>query len=255
MSQTIILNSANATYLSAAKSTANFVLGHPLRYEDKTPEICISKFSFTNFFNNITTGVNDTIYYSDDSGDETKYEIVIPQGSYSVDSLNSYIQFKLIEDGNAPGLFNIYGDASTNKVYYVFSDTLTGWYIHFDTDSPYTILGGTNGQEIPAGKSNVVNYTEFATNQAAFNSIEALNIGTNLSSNVIYGVDRSNILYHTVPTAAIGYVQQDEPYNLSWSISNSLSTGVSEIQITITDQDGNLITFSENWIIEIRIRY
>lgn len=252
----LILNSANATSSDLTTGRANFILEQTLRFEDKKPKIAVNSFSFTNFFKNVSASIgNNVLYYSDDALDGEKYSITIPDGSYTPESLNTLIGDALTADGYAPGLFQILADYSQNKIYYKFSSVLTGWFVHYGLDSPFALLGGTVSQNIPASQANVVNEIEYATNVAAFNNITDVNLTSNLSNNVIYGTNQSAILYNTSPSVSVGSVQVDRPYNLLWTDSISLQSGISEIKLQIVDQSGTAVELYEDFTVVIQIRY
>ena len=256
--KTLILNSSKATTYNLAIGKATFILADTLRFTDKKPKIAINAFSFTNFFKNISASIgNNKFYYSDDDADETKYTITIPDGSYTPEALNTMINDQLVVDGYAPALFSILSDYSQNKIYYKFSAVLTGWFVHYDTDSPFTVLGGTTGQNIPADTvtGNVANQIEYATNVAAFNNVTDVNVTSNLSNNIIYGTNQSSILYNTSPSVSVGSVQVDRPYNLMWTDSLALQGGISEIQLQVVNQEGVSVEMYEHFTVTIQIQY
>lgn len=254
----LVLNSANATIKDLTNGRAQYILKDPLRLEDQLPKICVNSFSFTNWFKNISAALgNNKIYYSDDAtpGQEMKYSITVPDGSYEPETLNTFIINELANLAVAPGLFQILPDYSQNKIYFQFDGTLIGWYVYMHTDSPFTILGLTVSTPYPASQSNTVNEIVYADTIAAFNNITAINVKTNLSNNFVYGTNSSSVLYSTGLTARAGYVQSSEPQNLLWSDSRTLQSGISEIIIDITDQSDTAINMSEDFIVILMIRY
>jgi len=177
----------------------------------------------------------------------------LPDGSYSISGLNSSINQLIDADGNVTSLVDLLPDYSTQKAYWEFG-TNTGWFIHYDSDSPFTLLGGADGDNFPASKSNTSGEIVYNTNAAAFNNVESVNISTNLCGGVLYGTRRSDILYSIVPTASIGSTQRSAPENLAWVNSDLLRAGISEIVITTTDQNGTLLPFTENWLLLLQLR-
>jgi len=251
----LILNTANATTKDLATGHASYVLGEPLRFEKSQPKIAVNSFSYTNFFLNISAAlVNNKIYYSDDDSDSDKYNITIPDGSYSVETLNTYIVNALNAVGaTVAGLFEIVADYSQNKVYIKWGDTLTTWYLSFEAGTPYTLLGFDLDDFVPADQSNSANEINYAPNNAVFNNIEAINIKTNLSNNIVLGTRQSNVLYQSIPSVNPGSVQTDRPQNLLWASSYTLSAGISEIVIDLTDQSGTPMVMSENFVVMVQI--
>lgn len=252
--EVLILNSASASVSNLSAGYASYNLTSPLRFGDSNVKVALNTFHFTNYFFNITAALgNNKIYYSDDALDETKYTITIPDGSYSVESLNTTINNELIEQGFAPALAELLGDESQNKAYFLFG-ALVGWYFHLGADGPNTILGTVAGDELPASKANTAGEAVYATNTAAFNNIEVINISTNICSNFIYGVNRSSILYSCLPTVPIGSTQNEAPRNLLWADAPSLKQGLTNIVIQLHDQDGNSISMKENWTVILQMR-
>jgi len=251
----LILNSANATTVDLTTGSASFVLSEQLSFTDRLPKIAVNSFSFTNWFLNISAALgNNKIYYSDDTLDKTKYTITVPDGSYTPETLNTFIVNELADQAVAPGLFQILPDYSQNKIYIQYAAT-TGWFVRMHTDSPYTVLGLTVSTSYPASESNTASEVVYADTTAAFNNIETINVKTNLSNNFIYGTNQSSVLFSTGLTAQVGYVQQTAPYNLLWSDSRTLQSGISEIVISITDQNDAAVNMSENFIVTLQIRY
>lgn len=251
----LILNSAQATSVDLTTGSATFILGESLSFQDSAVRVAVNSFSFTNFFLNISAALaNNTIYYSDDPLDSTKYSITIPDGSYSITSLNSFISGQLLADAVAPALFEFLPDYSQNKVYVKWGPTLSTWFLSMEAGTPYTVLGFDLNDFVPAGKSNTVNEINYAPNAAAFNNVESVNVKTNLANNIILSTGRSNVLYQTVPTVSPGSIQKDEPNNLLWATSATLSSGISEIKINITDQNDTALPLQENFVVVLQMR-
>lgn len=256
----LILNSANATTVNLITGQANFILSDTLSFPDRLPKIALNSFSFTNFFYNITTGVNDKIYYSDDLKDETKYDITIPAGSYSPETLNTFWVNQILADGNAPALCQFLADYSQNKIYIKYGALLgAGWFVHFGALSPFTLLGGVVNGNYPGAVGvpvlNAANEIVYMPLVAAFNNVEALNVKTNLSNNFIYGLRKANTIFSTSPSVSVGSVQIDRPYNLLWSDSDTLRCGISEIVINITDQNDTALRMAENFTTVLQVSY
>jgi len=251
----IILDSTNATSVSLSAGKASYLLKEPIYYQEaRRVDIAVNTFSFTNFFLNISSAIgNNVLYYSDDALDETQYSITIPDGSYSIDSLSTKVVNLINDDGHVTDLFTIVGDYALNKAYLLFG-TPTGWYVHYGSDSPFAVLGGANGDNLPASQSNTAAEVVYNTNTADFNSVKSINLRTNLSSNLIFGTNRSDIIYTTLPIVSVGSTQQDQPPNLMWISADSLRNGVSQIDIQIEDQNQNALSMSESFYLVLVTR-
>lgn len=252
----LILDTASATTKDLTTGDATWNLEVPISYRNQNPVFCLNTFSFTNFFLNIFTGINDTIYYTDDLLDMTKYSIVFPQGSYSVESLNTYWVNKLLEDATAPGMCTLNGDYSQQKVYiqYAAGAPGIGWTVYFAADSPFALMGATVATAYPAALPIVGSTITYLTNVAAFNNIERINIHTNLGNNFIYSTRAGNVIYSTTPTASVGSTNLEKPNNLLWCVSDALRSGISFINIYLTDQNGARINMTEDFMVILQIR-
>jgi len=257
----IFLRSANATERDLTTGKFKWYFNPPLQFqrkEGKTLHIGVSRFSYTNYFNNIVTSTNDTIYYSDDTGDETKYSIVFPQGSYDVDSFNSYIQNELTANGHS-GLFSMLPDYSTNKMYVLWGPTLTGWFITLTTASPYVVLGFnlTAGKDyIPTGKSNVVNELIYADDEAAFNSVTSIGLKMNLGAAIVTDGAFNNLMTVSVPDVGIGYIMNDEPMHISFADCSDLQgVPLSYLTVDVVNQSDAALTLSEDIVVKLAVKY
>lgn len=257
----IFLRSANADERDLTTGSFKWYFNPPLQFadrRDKTLHIGINRFTYTNFFDNIITSSNDTIYYSDDTLDETKYSIVLPQGSYDVISMNNYIQNELTANGHT-GLFSIQPDYSLNKVYVLWGPTLTGWFITLTTASPYVILGYnlTAGKDyIPTGKSNTANEVNYADDQAAFNNVTSIGVKMNLGAAIMTDGAYSNVMTISVPDVGIGYVMNDEPINISYADCRNLQgVPLSFITANIVDQNDAALAMAEDIVLKLAILY
>ncbi len=251
ISQVLFLNSSSATSKDLSKGVASWQVIDPMRFND-SPTIGVERFVFTNYFANITAVLgNNKWYYSDDSL-ETKYHVPIPDGSYSVSELNTILtQYQQSTHGVV--YFSIGANYSTNKVYIQFGTT-TGWYVHFDTDSPFAMTGFTSGQNVPASKSNTALYVEYAGSNAAFNTVQSIKVGTNICNHSISNGKNSNVIYQTTPVVLVGSVQQDLPYNVMYLHANELRNNVSTVTVFLYDQNDAALAMSEDFQITLVIK-
>lgn len=216
------------------------------------PQIGLLEFSFTNWFINISSALgNNKLYFSNDPLVESKYTITIPDGSYSLASLNEFVstqQTILVSQV----IFSLQANYSTNKVCVQFS-TVTGYYVHFGADSPFALIGFTSGQNVPASKSNTANYMEYGSNIAQFNNITGLSIVCNMTTDSISNGKASSTIYQTMPVADIGSTQSDRPNNIIWATLTN--TRFDQITIQLLDQNGIPINMSEEFALTLIVKY
>ena len=252
----IILDTASATVADLTNGEATWQLQVPMQFRDSNPLFCLNTFSFTNFFINIFTGINDTLYYTDDLLDMTKYSVVFPQGSYSIESMNTFWVNTLLEDAFAPGMSTLMGDYSQQRVYiqYAAGAPGIGWTVYFAADSPFALMGAVVATAYPAALTVAGSTIAYLPNQAAFNNVERINIHTNLGNNFIYSGAIGDIIYSTTPTASVGSTNLDKPYNLLWCSSDALRSGISSIYVYLTDQTGARINMTEDFMVILQVR-
>lgn len=249
----IFLDSAQATTKTLATGYASWILQEPFGNLPGA-QICASQFSFTNFFINVSAAIgNNHFYYSNDPLDLTKFDITIPDGSYSFTDLNTFItnEVKAAQTGNE--IFTLVANYSTNKIGVLFGN-FAGWYIHFSAASPFTLLGFAALQNVPATQSNVAYYQEFGAATATFNNITNLKVSTNLSNDSISNTNQSSIILTAVPTVSVGSTQTTEIQNLLWLASTPLESKITEIRVQILDQNDATVNLSEDFTLTLIVR-
>lgn len=244
----VFLQSSQASINELSKGRATWKMIEPFRMENA--EIACHEFSFTNFFINISAAIgNNTIYYSDDALDETKYAIVIPDGSYTVSSLNSVmVSFQQAEVGKT--IFELLPNLSTSKCYIAFN-TEIGWFVHFSANN---LITGFDIGNYPASKANTAYEFVYAQNNAAFNNIQSINVACNLTNDSISNSGRSSIIHVATPTVQSGFTENSKHFNLLWLSAPMLANSTNDIIISLTDQSGNPLVLTENFAITLLIR-
>ena len=248
--KTLFLDSAQADIKDLTNGRCTWQFTNPLQYSNA--EIGLFEFSFTNFFINISAALgNNHFYFSDDALDETKHDITIPDGSYSIGALNDFL---LAEQQSLVGqqIFALVANYSTAKAGIQFGNVV-GWYVHFGAASPYTLLGFTNGQEVPVGKACTAYYIEYAGAVAAFNNLTALKVAIDLTNDSIANGNSSSIVYQTSPTVEPGSTQSDHPANILWC-ALTVPT-FSQVTIRILDQNEAAVNMNEDFSCTLCIKY
>lgn len=247
------LDTAAATSKSLTTGRASWVLKQPVGDMPRA-QVALSQLNFVNFFVNISAAIgNNKFYYSDDALNTTKYSITIPDGSYSLSELDSFIQSEILEVQGFQ-VIALEANYSTNKTSIHFAN-VAGWYVHFGADSPYTILGFTNGQNVPVTQANTAYYSEAGTATAAFNNITSIRVSTNLTNDSISNTNQSPVIYMCQPTVSVGSTQTNEPTNLLWIPSSALESKIYEITVQLIDQNDTPILFTEDFSLTILVKY
>lgn len=249
----IFLDTAGATTTTLSQGRASWIMQQPIG-EMPRAQVALSQFNFTNFFVNISAALaNNKFYYSDDAANTTKYTITIPDGSYSLSELNNFIQASILAT-HGFSIITLNPNYSTNKVAIVFGN-VANWYVHFGADSPFTLLGFTNGQDVPATKANTAYYSEYGANDAAFNNIQSIKVSTNLTNDSVSNTNQSAIIYQCQPIVSVGSTQTSEPNNLLWIPSTAFQSKIYEIIVQLLDQNDSPIFMTENFSLTLIVKY
>lgn len=254
----LFLDSAGASDKNLAVGQAHWILKQPIGSVPNAQVGC-SQFSFTNYFVNVSAALgNNKLYYSNDALAVTKWTVTIPDGSYSFNDLNAFLKAELISQGHGTvagtPVFSLVANYATNKVGIQFSAVDVGFFAHFGADSPFTLMGYTNGQNVPASKANVAYYLEMGPNSAQFNNITNLKVSTNLTNSSISNTNQSPIILTCVPVVAVGSTQTFEAKNILWLSSSALEDKLTEVRVQILDQSDHPVLLSEDFTCTLIIR-
>jgi hypothetical protein len=211
------------------------------------------KFWYT--FQNISADRgNNHFYLTDDILTPDKYDITIPDGLYSVDTLETCIQNELVNLGLSNKAVSISGDLSTGKVFFALE---SGFQVYMKSGSPYVLLGATLNQKIPSAGLTTGQYGEYAPNEAQFSSLSSVNVHCSLVTQSIVNGARSNVISSVAPDVTVGSQQIYEPTHLvKCPADNLLGAQINEITVSLTDQNNNPInTAGENWSMTIVVEY
>ena len=200
------------------------------------------------------------------------YNIVIPDGSYTVDALNSYFQYYSIQNGlymiDAVGSYHYFASFAINAVKYAievqtfsipvngtFDGLPLGWYL--PSNFPVAVGAGTYWNPVITFPSGMSEYFGFAagfstapnsglTTTLAYLSTIAPQINPNPSVLVsVTGISNkfavSPIIYSfSSAGVAFGSMISEKPNNLLWC---SLNSGTySEIRVTFLGSDFRPLT-------------
>lgn len=252
-----------------------FVYKFPNSVQFKNNSIAVSSVSMYYSWFNISSSIgNNTFSYTWTSGTTTTtYTIVIPNGLYEISSINSYLQYCMINNGT-------YLVSGSNNIYYAefvlnptrYAVQINTYLVPTSLPSGYTEPSNWAGYPtqtfnpiitIPALFNNIVGYVAgFATNNNVNNAytpptsnyISKTSSGTlsylsttapNVQPNSSLYVSMSNInnqysspssiIYAIVPTVAAGEIILERPPQFMW---NKLIDGTyNEFRLTILGSD------------------
>jgi len=181
-------------------------------------------------------------------------EIVIPNGLYSLTSLNSYLSREFVNRGQDGNLISFIGDDSTSKV--VLTIGVDNVQADFDSVGSVGAIMGFSGI-VPTTLEPSGTSVE-SQNQATFNSINSYAIKSDiLSGGIPVNNSGLNILANIPITAKIGS-------QINYAPTNPIRVDASELRgkrkqafyLQLVDQDGNNVsTAGEPWSCLIVLRY
>lgn len=193
-------------------------------------EVGLYSISMFNSNPNISANLNNqTLKYSKDSG-ATWTTITIPQGSYSIDALNTTINGLISASGGTANNVIMTGNYSTLKIDITLG---TGYRIDLSVGNLYKLLGWT---------ASIFSVSGSGTSLADLtNGIVSYSINSNIvsgSGSYLSGT-QSQSLYSFVPNVAPGSLIDIAPQNILFCQMNTRTIGT--LNINITDQAGNML--------------
>lgn len=219
------------------------------------PVITVERAEIFYTFPNISASLGNNKFYV--SKGVTDYVLTIPDGLYSLDQLEQTI-LTLGENAgitNSPDTFiELNPDEATQKVLLVIN--YTDVKVEFKSDSPLEILGFNDGTSFGPPVSAPTTY--FAPNTAGFNSVNSIQIHTDLVNDGI-GVNNkyTQIAGVVQITATPGSQIIYEPLRpQEIGAENLVATKRTRVVVYITDENGDALdTFSEFYQVTFRLTY
>jgi hypothetical protein len=233
-------------------STFDVILDRPVAIPKEavyaTVEIRSSSIPWT--IPNISSFLGNNQFIINDNG--TPYNLVIPDGLYSLDTLANTIARELQNAGGDPSIISFLADSATQRVVIAFNSANV--VITFSANTMYEILGWNLNDVVTAPIDSSVT----APNVAQFNQITSFIITSNLVSNGIpvnntFAGVLANILILVPP----GSINNVEPYNPQ-KVDASQLIGKVQNQITfrLRDQLNRIVEISEEvWNFVLVIKY
>ena len=185
--------------------------------------------------------------------------ITLPDGLYSVITLNTAIAREISNLGLPSNLVVIGGDDATQKIVVTFNGGGNKTYFDFTPADTFRDILGFDAREVPAlANQSTDGYTELGDNLATFNTIDSFLINTDLISS---GIPTNNNLSGTIAKVVIdekpGALITFDPFNPSVvSARELIGRTKNAFTFRLTDQNYNLVdTNQETWSIVIKITY
>jgi hypothetical protein len=179
--------------------------------------------------------------------------ITIPDGLYSVSTLNAEIVRQISNVPNPSTTVTMTGNSSTQKVILIFDATVQ---VDFTQPNSVRPVLGFNATLEPAAPAPFNGFTVEAPNIAAFNNTNTFNILSNIVSNGIPINNFGRSLIANIPiTANVGSIVNYAPFNPTKVLINERrGKSLQQFYIQITDDDGAPLPQTEDWSITITFR-
>ena len=268
----LILDSALASSTSSDGSEFTVQLDPMLSIPNEAinVEVGLTQAEVYNSFKNISGGSNQFIFTVNHSGiSATQKVIAIPDGNYSLDSLQEVITRFCEADVDCPDtLFTLSFNSATRKVSLQTdptmtspSLTLTAVTIEFSQTNMATLaaLLGFAASNIVYGSFNAARSMEEtigASNATIDETTSTIQIRSDLATGGIDPLGHGSTLLAAFPPKTPGARILYEPYNILWHECSVANGHFSSVFLKMTDSNGTpLDTNGRHWSCQLEIKY
>ena len=275
--RTLILNSTNIVNDGFGNTLKyNFPNGG-VRLTNKKIGVCTVQMYYSFFNIDGSAYGNNTLSYR--WFDNQTYQIIIPDGFYTVEQLNTYLQFVFVANkhymvNSTTGGFVYFAELVTNAQYYniqlncyplsASSATLNTWILpdlanwtiptvsivpQITINSNFGLIIGFNNGTYPSNNTSAVIYSKISDIAPQVSPVNSLLISCSLV-NSPYGIP-TNILHSFSPNAQFGSLITSSSTQFAM---NDISDGFyNDFTIRILDQDGKNIKIRDKSIVIVLV--
>ena len=206
-----------------------------------------------NTVSNVSEELQNNKFYIHYLGND--YTITLPDGLYSVSSLNSQVSKSLVNLSLPSDIVSITGNQSLQKIVLTFN--YVGSYVDFTPANSCNILLGFDARLVPLTPSTIVGQSEDGDNIAAFNNVENYFIKSDIVNDSIPSNNTFDQIIAAIPiTASPGNQISTEFLNpIRLDASNLKNGGRNYITFRLTDQAGLPANTGESWGFTAIIRW
>jgi hypothetical protein len=208
-----------------------------------------------NSVNNISATLNNNKFYYFNGANTTLYTVTLPDGLYSVSSLNAEVNKSLVNQGLVSGVVSITGNQSTQRI--VLSFNILGSYVNFAQPNTCRGVLGFNARLAPLAPTTIIGQSADGDTTAKFNNIESFLLKTDL----VYGdIPTNNVSDQTIAqidiTARTNEQIVYQPINpIRVDASNLKGQGRNYATFRLTDEKGFPAQTNEDWAFLLLFRY
>jgi hypothetical protein len=211
----------------------------------------VSSASIWNTSPNISAARNNNIFVYLIGG-VAQTPIIIPDGLYSISTLNSEISRAIVNAGNPSNTLSLTGNLSTGKVVITLD---IGVQIDFTQSTIRAVLGFTTGIK-PVVAPVITGTSITGENQADFANTLNWIIKSNIfPSSIPINNQGQNIIASIPITSGVGSITNYQPFNPTKSGTNEMrNKSVQNFFVEICDSAGVRLPQTESWSITITMR-
>ena len=208
-----------------------------------------------NSVNNISVTLSNNKFYYFNGANTTLYTVTLPDGLYSVSSLNAEVNKSLVNQGLVSGVVSITGNQSTQRI--VLSFNILGSYVNFTQPNSCRGVLGFNARLAPLAPTTIIGQSADGDTTAKFNNIESFLLKTDL----VYGdIPTNNVSDQTIAqidiTARTNEQIVYQPINpIRVDASNLKGQGRNYATFRLTDEKGFPAQTNEDWAFLLLFRY
>lgn len=257
MSFLVALNSSKHTFVGN-ESSSNFKVRFdpPIVLNDTNEQLentqyevaLIGLYTWNSFPNISATEYNNAIF-TYNNGVDPDENIVFPEGTYTLDDIEDYINTAMTANGDVPANINIVPNYNTLKI---TLEIAGGYEVDLSTSNFYELLGFSAAQ---AGGGNITTTTEGANVGDITNGLDALNVNLEgLLDNSYDNSSNSSTIFRFTPTVPPGSAIRETPSSRTFVPINR-EKQLDDITITITDNRDRIVSLrGEDLICELLFR-
>ena len=200
---------------------------------------------------------NNNFYFSSATTNPGNYHIVIPDGLYSLDDLNTTLQREFANLGFASNIIVLTPDGPTSRA--ILSYTISGLDVDFTQPNTVRTVLGFNSRQSPPTPPSAAGESDYGDIPASFNQINSFYIRSSLTAadglpinNTAAGIIAA-IPIDVEPGAQIVYKPQTP---VSIDASSIIGRPVQSINFDLVDDKFRPInTLGEYWSLILHIHY
>ena len=207
-----------------------------------------------NSVHNVSISLNNNKFYFYNGSNATLYTVTLPNGLYSVSSLNSEINKNLVNQGVVSGSISITGNQSTQRI--VLSFNVIGSYVDFTQPNSCREILGFNTRLVPLAPTTIVRQSEDGDATAKFNNIESFLLKTDLViGDIPTNSDSDQTIAQIEITARTNEQIVYQPINPIRVDASNLRQGRNYATFRLTDEKGVPAQTNEDWAFLLLFRY